>query len=136
VLKSSVAPLWDNNNFSEIETATPTFAQEDSSKGNQVHLKQRFQQKCAKVTIDAEVAKQLLKDLLVDPLQYADFDPTPPMTQAQLDFLLSRLDSVSDPPLAADDSITLVAVQRGCMPDADACQTRSRGSLSRDAVTA
>jgi hypothetical protein len=54
--------------------------------------------KGSKVTIDATVAKQLLKELLVDPLTYADYDHIPPLTQGQLDFLVSRLDSVVEPP--------------------------------------
>jgi hypothetical protein len=103
-LQNSVAPLWDNNECSEDETPSPLHAQDGSGKGNKIHLKEGFQQKCAKVAVDAEVAKQLLKDFLVDPLLYADFDHTPPMTQAQLNFLLSRLDGVSDTPLVVDDS--------------------------------
>ncbi len=51
------------------------------------------------MTIDATVDKQLLKELLVDPRTYADYDHIPPLTQGQLDLLVSRLDSVVEPPL-------------------------------------
>jgi hypothetical protein len=63
--------------------------------------------KGTKVTIDATVAKQLLKELLVDPLTYADYDHIPPLTQAQLDVLVQGIDSVVRPPLLVGDNLNM-----------------------------
>ena len=56
-----------------------------------------------KVMVDKKVALQLLKELLLDPLAYAEFDHFPPMMQAQLDFIVARNDTVGDPHVAADN---------------------------------
>jgi hypothetical protein len=62
--------------------------------------------KGTQIMIDTAVAKQLLKELLVNPLSYADYDHIPPITQAQLDFLVSRINSVVQTPLLDDATDT------------------------------
>jgi hypothetical protein len=99
-----VAPLWDNDEFpsndndQDYNNKPPRPASKDVAHGNKVVIEHFSNEKRTQVRIDATVAKQLLKDLLVDPLSYADFDHIPPITQAQLDFLVARIDSVVPPP--------------------------------------
>ena len=98
-----MAPLWDNDEFlsndndQDYNNKPPFPASKDVAHGNKVVIKHFLNEKRTQVRIDATVAKQLLKDLLVDPLSYADFDHIPPITQAQLDFLVACIDSVVPP---------------------------------------
>jgi hypothetical protein len=102
-----VAPLWDNNNEvpannndQDYSNKPPFLSSKDVANGNKVVIEHFSNEKCTQVRIDATVAKQLLKDLIVDPLSYADFDDIPPITPAQLDFLVARINSVVPlPPL-------------------------------------
>ena len=88
-----MAPLWDNdddhddNNLaSDNDNDNHCVTSKDFSKDHPSASAHCSTDKHAKVMIDATVANQLLKELLVDPLSYADYDHTPPITQAQLDF--------------------------------------------------
>jgi hypothetical protein len=112
-----VAPLWDpNGSADEVgDNDDNAFADDDSCsnlplsnamKGPSVASNQGSKEKGTKFMIDATVAKQLLKELLVDPLSYSDFDHIPPITQAQLDFLLARVDSVVQP-VSIDDNVEI-----------------------------
>jgi hypothetical protein len=116
-LKSSVAPSWDHNSSAdEVEGDDANALADDDScsnllllnsiKGPSVASNHGSKEKATNFMIDATVAKQLLKDLLVDPLSYSDFDHIPPITQAQLDFLLARVDSVVQP-VSLDDNVDI-----------------------------
>jgi hypothetical protein len=106
-LKHSVKPSWED--IDEADNGTQPYALEDAMKGDKVLIEHLSHVKCMKVAIDATVANELLNALLVDPHSYADFDHSiPPITQAQLSFVLSSNDSsVVQPPLLDDaaDSI-------------------------------
>jgi hypothetical protein len=93
-----VAPLLDNDDYNNPsnnhDNDNHFLTSKDSSKGPPAVTNHFSTDKRTKVTIDATIAKQLLKELLVDPLTYADYDHIPPITQAQLDFIVSCIDSV------------------------------------------
>jgi hypothetical protein len=75
----------------------------DTAKGDEVDIKHLSNEKSTKVAIDATVAKQLCKELLVNPHSYDDFDHIPPITRSQLNFLLSSDNtSAVQPPLPED----------------------------------
>jgi hypothetical protein len=117
-LKKSVEPLWQDTD-DEPDNAnddTQTFTDGDVGKGNKVIIEHFSNDKRTQVAIDATVAKQLLTDLLLDPLSYTDFDHIPPITQAQLNFLVARIDgvvesaplldfTVDDPPEAVEQHV-------------------------------
>jgi hypothetical protein len=117
-LKSSVAPLWDNDDDNDNGNDTLNndndnnfFTSKNSTKkGHPDVTNHSSTDKGTQVMIDATVAKQLLTKLLVDPLSYADYDHILPITQAQLDFLVSHIDSVVQPPLLDDASGTRTEV--------------------------
>jgi hypothetical protein len=112
-----VAPLWGHDGSAdEVEDDDGNALADDDScsnlpllnsmKGPSVASNHGLKEKGTKFMVDATVAKQLLKELLVDPLSYSDFDHIPPITQAHLDFLLGRVDSVVQP-VSLDDNRSL-----------------------------
>jgi hypothetical protein len=112
-----VAPLWGHDGIAdEVEDDDDNALADDAScsnlpllnamKGPSVASNQGSKEKGTKFMIDATVTKQLLKELLVDPLSSSDFDHIPPITQAQLDFLLARVDSVVQP-VSIDDNVDI-----------------------------
>jgi hypothetical protein len=114
-LKSSMALLWDYNDENNDDNVSSNNDNDNhlfnsmnppKKKGHPDASTHFSTAKGTKVTIDATVAKQLMKELLVDPLTYADYDHIPPMTQAQLDFLVSHIGSVVQPPFWTLDEAT------------------------------
>jgi hypothetical protein len=93
-LKSCVAPLWEDTD-DEPDNAnndTQSLTANDFAKGNKVVMEHFSNEERTQVTIDATVAKQLLKDI-------------PPITQAQLDFLVAPIDGVVEPAPLLDESV-------------------------------
>jgi hypothetical protein len=80
-----VAPSWDNNNDNDAlnnDNDNHFFTLKNSTKKGHPSVTNSFYtDKGTKVTIDATVAKQLLKELLVDPLSYADYDHILPISR-------------------------------------------------------
>jgi hypothetical protein len=102
-----VAPLWEDTDDKpdNANNDTQSLTADDFAKGNKVVIEHISNEKRNQVTTDATVAKQLLKDLLLDPLSYADFDHIPPITQAQLDVLVACINGVMEPAPPLDESV-------------------------------
>ncbi len=77
-----MAPLLDNNDYNNPsnnnDNGNPFLTSKDSSKGPPA-VTNHFStdKRTTEVTIDATIANQLLKELLVDSLTYVDYDHIP-----------------------------------------------------------
>jgi hypothetical protein len=108
-LTKSVTPLWEDTDDDpdNADNDAQSFSADDFANGNEVVIEHFSNEKRTQVRIDATVAKQLLTDLLLDPLSYADFDHIPPITQAQLDFLIARIDGAEVPAPPFDEAVVV-----------------------------
>jgi hypothetical protein len=97
--------LWDNDDDNDASNNdNHFFTSKNATKKGHPAVTNHFStdKGGTQVTLDATVAKQLLMELLFYPLSYAGYDHIPPITQAQLNFLVSRIDSVVQPSLLDD----------------------------------
>jgi hypothetical protein len=95
----------DDDEPDNANNHTQSFTANDFAKGNKVVIEHFFNEQRTQVTIDATVAKQLLKDLSLDPLSYADFDHIPPIRKEQLEFLVARIYGVVKPAPPLDEAV-------------------------------